>query len=206
MTCCRPGNRRRGPRSLVYLVGRITPSWVVLSATAHLLYSAVPLPAAPISAASPRVLSPMAPPTEADEPMSADPSTSVPAMPTTQTDSSETQYQPLSGTIDDEAAPEDADMQDVEPEAPAAPTTRSKTLPRRRPPTPTPPPVEVNLGVMTLSDVLTARDVLAEKANAHWIKGLGGGQNKESETIVNFLYKMKVGPGRSTLTPRLFRA
>lgn len=50
---------------------------------------------------------------------------------------------------------------------------------------------------MTLSDVLAAKHVLAEKANAHWAKGLGGGQNKESETIVNFLYKMKVGPGSS---------
>jgi hypothetical protein len=49
--------------------------------------------------------------------------------------------------------------------------------------------------VITLADVHAARAVLAEKANAHWMKGLGGGQNKEGETIVNFLYKMKVGPG-----------
>ncbi|ORY35638.1 hypothetical protein BCR39DRAFT_511240 [Naematelia encephala] len=75
----------------------------------------------------------------------------------------------------------------------APPTTRSKTAPSRRVPTPPPPPKR---GVITLSDMYAARDVLAEKANAHWIKGLGGGQNKESETIVNFLYKMKVGPGR----------
>lgn len=80
-----------------------------------------------------------------------------------------------------------------------APTTRSKTAPSRKPPTPPPtspsPAPQINRGVMTLSDVYAARDVLAEKANAHWIKGLGGGQNKEGETIVNFLYKMKVGPG-----------
>ena len=82
----------------------------------------------------------------------------------------------------------------------APPTTRSKTAPSRRPPTPpnpTPPPPEVKRGVITLSDVMAARGVLAEKANAHWVKGLGGGQNKEGETIVNFLYKMKVGPGKS---------
>jgi hypothetical protein len=48
---------------------------------------------------------------------------------------------------------------------------------------------------MTLSDVHAAHAVLAEKANQHWVKGLGGGQNKESETIVHFLYKRKVGNG-----------
>lgn len=48
-----------------------------------------------------------------------------------------------------------------------------------------------------MSDVHAARAALAEKANAHWVKGLGGGQNKEGETIVNFLYKMKAGPGES---------
>jgi hypothetical protein len=52
---------------------------------------------------------------------------------------------------------------------------------------------------MTLSDVIAARDVLAEKANVHWAKGLGGGQNKESETIVNFLYKNKVGAGELSI-------
>ncbi|AFR95657.1 hypothetical protein C349_03696 [Cryptococcus neoformans var. grubii Br795] len=84
------------------------------------------------------------------------------------------------------------------PPPPTPPTTRSKTLPSRRPATPPPPspPPPIRRGVMTLSDVLAAKHVLAEKANAHWAKGLGGGQNKESETIVNFLYKMKVGPGR----------
>ncbi|KIR51643.1 hypothetical protein I315_05866 [Cryptococcus gattii Ru294] len=86
------------------------------------------------------------------------------------------------------------------PPPPTPPTTRSKTLPSRRPATPappSPPPAPtIRRGVMTLSDVLAAKHVLAEKANAHWTKGLGGGQNKESETIVNFLYKMKVGPGR----------
>jgi hypothetical protein len=74
-----------------------------------------------------------------------------------------------------------------------APTTRSKTAPMRK--EPTPPPVSKASMVLCLSDVEAAREILAEKANAHWLKGLGGGQNKESETIVNFLYKMKVGPG-----------
>lgn len=90
------------------------------------------------------------------------------------------------------------------PPPPTPPTTRSKTLPSRRPATPappSPPPAPtIRRGVMTLSDVLAAKHVLAEKANAHWAKGLGGGQNKESETIVNFLYKMKVGPGTSILS------
>lgn len=82
-----------------------------------------------------------------------------------------------------------------------APTTRSKTAPFRRQPTPPPtspsPPTEIKRGVITLSDVHAARAALAEKANAHWVKGLGGGQNKEGETIVQFLYKMKAGPGES---------
>ncbi|WVW85670.1 hypothetical protein I302_107708 [Kwoniella bestiolae CBS 10118] len=79
------------------------------------------------------------------------------------------------------------------------PTTRSKTLPTRQPNTNTPSPEplpQIKRGVITLSDVYAAREVLAEKANNHWMKGLGGGQNKEGETIVNFLYKMKVGQGR----------
>jgi hypothetical protein len=91
-------------------------------------------------------------------------------------------------------------LQGEEDEAePAAPTTRSKTAPFRKVPTPpvSPRSTEIKRGVITLSDVAAARAVLAEKANAHWAKGLGGGQNKESETIVNFLYKMKVGPGES---------
>lgn len=79
---------------------------------------------------------------------------------------------------------------------PAPPTTRSKTAPLRRPSTPEPsPPPAIRRGVMTLSDVHAARAVLAEKANQHWMKGLGGGQNREGETIVNFLYKNKVGHG-----------
>ena len=87
-------------------------------------------------------------------------------------------------------------------EGPAPPTTRSKTAPSRKPPTPTlspSPPRDVKRGVITLSDVEAARYVMAEKANAHWVKGLGGGQNKEGETIVNFLYKMKAGPSESQL-------
>lgn len=85
-----------------------------------------------------------------------------------------------------------------EEETPAPPTTRSKTAPQRKQPTPdrsTSPPKDQQRPVITLSDVHAARDALAERANAHWAKGLGGGQNKEGETIVNFLYKMKVGPG-----------
>ncbi|KAL1411312.1 hypothetical protein Q8F55_002263 [Vanrija albida] len=95
---------------------------------------------------------------------------------------------------DDEAAAEAA--QDEETNAP--PTTRSKTAPLRKATTPelSPQPPRVKRGVMTLSDVHAARAILAEKANAHWVKGLGGGQNREGETIVNFLYKNKVGHGR----------
>ena len=87
---------------------------------------------------------------------------------------------------------------DEEATAALAPKTRSKTAPSRRPPSPTPPTSSlrhVKREVITLSDVFAAREILAEKANAHWVKGLGGGQNKESETIVNFLYKMRVGHG-----------
>lgn len=82
----------------------------------------------------------------------------------------------------------------------APPTTRSKTAPFRRPSTPEPtPPPTIKRGVFTLSDVHAARAVLAEKANQHWMKGLGGGQNREGETIVNFLYKNKVGHGECLL-------
>ena len=95
--------------------------------------------------------------------------------------------------------PNDHADEPIDDEPPAPPTTRSKTAPTRRPPTPThinpPSTTELKREVMTLSDVLAAREILAEKANAHWIRGLGGGQNKEGETIVNFLYKMKVGHG-----------
>lgn len=97
---------------------------------------------------------------------------------------------------------EDAGVNSEEQEdegTPIAPTTRSKTAPFRKAPTPPPvspsPPTEVKRGVITLSDVHAARAIMAEKANAHWVKGLGGGQNKEGETIVQFLYKMKAGPG-----------
>lgn len=96
-----------------------------------------------------------------------------------------------------EAAAEDANA-NANAEDDAAPTTRSKTAPLRKEPTP-PPTVPEGSNrsehVFTLSDVPAARDILAEKANQHWMKGLGGGQNKESETIVQFLYKLKVGPG-----------
>ena len=105
------------------------------------------------------------------------------------------------GAIPDENAKEDTEnsgANEVEAieETPAPPTTRSKTAPMRKPPTPEPssPPEEEKRGVITLSDVEASRAVLAEKANAHWVKGLGGGQNKEGETIVNFLYKLKAGP------------
>lgn len=90
---------------------------------------------------------------------------------------------------DDEAAAEAA----ADEERNAPPTTRSKTAPlRQTSPSPAPNPA-IKRGVMTLSDVYAARAVLAEKANQHWAKGLGGGQNREGETIVNFLYKNKVG-------------
>nr|XP_018261442.1 uncharacterized protein I303_05880 [Kwoniella dejecticola CBS 10117]OBR83600.1 hypothetical protein I303_05880 [Kwoniella dejecticola CBS 10117] len=97
---------------------------------------------------------------------------------------------------DEAGAEAEADpMDNFEP-----PTTRSKTLPTRRPTSPIPapnPPPQIKRGVITLSDVRAAKEVLAEKANNHWMKGLGGGQNKEGETIVQFLYKMKVGQGES---------
>ena len=100
-----------------------------------------------------------------------------------------------------EGEPEGGDMEGDDDEPVVAPTTRSKTAPHRRQPTPPAaspsPPTEIKRGVITLSDVHAARAALAEKANAHWVKGLGGGQNKEGETIVQFLYKMKAGPGRS---------
>jgi hypothetical protein len=84
------------------------------------------------------------------------------------------------------------DNDEEDEEVAEAPTTRSKTAPHRKEPTPVPRKVDP---IITLSDIHTAREVLAERANAHWQKGLGGGQNKEGETIVNFLYKLKVGPG-----------
>jgi len=92
------------------------------------------------------------------------------------------------------------DKDDEDEEVAEAPTTRSKTAPHRREPTPVPRKVDP---IITLSDIHTAREVLAERANAHWQKGLGGGQNKEGETIVNFLYKLKVGPGESCVYPQL---
>jgi hypothetical protein len=93
----------------------------------------------------------------------------------------------VEGETADEIDEEDEDLAE-------APTTRSKTAPHRKEPTPVPRKVDP---IITLSDIHTAREVLAERANAHWQKGLGGGQNKEGETIVNFLYKLKVGPGTS---------
>ncbi|KAK4689517.1 hypothetical protein P7C73_g595, partial [Tremellales sp. Uapishka_1] len=95
------------------------------------------------------------------------------------------------------SSPKEGEQSGNREETPAPPTTRSRTAPNRRPPTPSPPPpAQIKRGVMTLADVYVAHAVLAEKANVHWVKGLGGGQNKESETIVNFLYKNKVGHGR----------
>ena len=90
---------------------------------------------------------------------------------------------------------EDNDEEDEE--VAEAPTTRSKTAPNRKEPTPVPRKVDP---IITLSDIHIAREVLAERANTHWQKGLGGGQNKEGETIVNFLYKLKVGPGESDVS------
>ncbi|CAK9782512.1 hypothetical protein CC85DRAFT_266482 [Cutaneotrichosporon oleaginosum] len=86
---------------------------------------------------------------------------------------------------------------EVGDEALAPPTTRSKTAPHRQPTSSSPAPnPAIKRGVMTLSDIHAAHAVLAEKANQHWAKGLGGGQNRESETIVHFLYKNKVGHNR----------
>lgn len=99
-----------------------------------------------------------------------------------------------------EALNGEEDAVDDDQEVPAAPTTRSKTAPLRKEPTPPRANTPKVDALITLSDVYAARDVLAERANAHWAKGLGGGQNKESETIVNFLYKLKVEPGMFDLT------
>jgi hypothetical protein len=88
-------------------------------------------------------------------------------------------------------AGEDEEMGD---ESRAPPTTRSKTAPLRQATSSSPAPnPAIKRGVMTLADIHSAHAVLAEKANQHWAKGLGGGQNREGETIVNFLYKNKVG-------------
>jgi hypothetical protein len=96
----------------------------------------------------------------------------------------------VNGDADNQEQDEDDGEDDIVVEAP---TTRSKTAPLRKEPTPVPRKVDP---IITLSDIHMAREVLAERANAHWQKGLGGGQNKEGETIVNFLYKLKVGPGK----------
>ncbi|WWC93742.1 hypothetical protein V866_000578 [Kwoniella sp. B9012] len=146
---------------------------------------------------------PQLPPTAS---VSAVESTSAPAQaadqaeniqPKSENDNIEKQIDhPANGQGENTDQPEDAEgtVDNFEP-----PTTRSKTLPVRQPitNTPSPEPVpQIKRGVITLSDIYAAREVLAEKANNHWMKGLGGGQNKEGETIVNFLYKMKVGQGR----------
>ena len=100
---------------------------------------------------------------------------------------------PEAGSSDANKAEGEADGLDMdEGDGTGVRATRSKTAPQRKEATPV---VEPSSEVVTLSDVLAAREVLAEKANQHWVKGLGGGQNKESETIVQFLYKLKVGPG-----------
>lgn len=96
----------------------------------------------------------------------------------------------------EEAAGADEEVADGEDVDMSGRATRSKTAPQRKEATPL---IAASSEVITLSDVQAARDVLADKANQHWVKGLGGGQNKESETIVNFLYKLKVGPGKSPI-------
>lgn len=156
-------------------------------ATAGALYTSAPIPPAIPIVPSTNPASPSfrhdPQPLPSDEPVSQYP-TEPEALPNSF---------PLTSIV-----PADPDPSETgDDETPAPPTTRSKTAPSRRPPTPTPPPTaeETKRGVITLSDVMAARGVLAEKANAHWVKGLGGGQNKEGETIVNFLYKMRVGPG-----------
>jgi len=95
---------------------------------------------------------------------------------------------------DDKDKKEEEDGDEDGGDGPVRPTTRSKTAPQRKK---TPEPAPPKRGVFTLSDVHACRAILAEKANQHWMKGLGGGQNREGETIVNFLYKNKVGHGES---------
>jgi hypothetical protein len=146
-----------------------------------------------------------APPTATGAPSTEDPTTRtspfIPQKPDLPSDHAD----PANGVIDSQTT-EDlnvngaegpthvSDGDDTPEQVVVAPTTRSKTAPLRKEPTPVPRKVDP---IITLSDIHTARDVLADKANAHWQKGLGGGQNKEGETIVNFLYKLKVGSGES---------
>ena len=103
---------------------------------------------------------------------------------------------PIPTQAGEEAAGADEEAADGEDVDMSGRATRSKTAPQRKEATPL---IAASSEVITLSDVQAARDVLADKANQHWVKGLGGGQNKESETIVNFLYKLKVGPGKSPI-------
>jgi hypothetical protein len=147
-----------------------------------------------------------APPTATGAPSTEDPTSRtsplIPQKPDLPTDHADT----TNGVIDSQTT-EDLNINGTGGEGPThvsegsddtpeqvvvAPTTRSKTAPLRKEPTPVPRKVDP---IITLSDIHTARVVLADKANAHWQKGLGGGQNKEGETIVNFLYKLKVGSG-----------
>ena len=149
-----------------------------------------------IDPAPPVAEAPVAPASTSDPATASAPTDAAPA---TEGDAATVDANPDANVADTAASGEEGQAEGEE-ETLAPPTTRSKTAPQRKVPTPSPPPTppaEIKRGVITLSDVHAARAALAEKANAHWVKGLGGGQNKEGETIVNFLYKMKAGPGES---------
>jgi hypothetical protein len=178
------GKSRLGQKSLV---SRVSGFWellfVCLFNAAHELYKSVPT-ATTLSSTT-------------DEAIHRSPSAQKPDLDSTESNGGGPSTN-LNGNTNgngngaDGETAEDNDEEDEE--LAEAPTTRSKTAPHRKEPTPVPRKVDP---IITLSDIHTAREVLAERANAHWQKGLGGGQNKEGETIVNFLYKLKVGPGES---------
>ncbi|KAL7423854.1 hypothetical protein Q5752_001438 [Cryptotrichosporon argae] len=141
--------------------------------------------AGPVAAAEPEVIDGPVPPT----PTPTEPAPAVPAP------YADVAVEPQGAPAPPPSAAADADEDAKTP--PAAPTTRSKTAPLRKARTPSPEPERGERDErLTILDVERAHQVLADRANQHWMRGLGGGQNKESETIVQFLYKNKVGPGR----------
>ena len=200
-----------GLKNLVFLVCRVihrVPIVLLIVRPANALYTIPPAALAAPAEASPAKDRPDSP-TPPINPITAD--ADVPAVNdqpgeiNTEGAVAETGAVPTEATEPQpEAGENTVEDENMDEETHAPPTTRSKTLPMRKPPTPpprSPSPTEIKRGVVTLSDVEAARAVLAEKANAHWGRGLGGGQNREGETIVNFLYKLKAGP--SELSPDL---
>ena len=206
MSSCLDLNPPRGQKILVYLVNiptnsRVKQTTLLMITQANALYSTAPIPSNTTANPSPAKEKPESPPPIART-ATAEITPGEPAAAASGPDINMLgEDVPVSGEAE-QIRPDTADTGAIEGESvdetPAPPTTRSKTAPMRKPRTPEPsaPPEEQKRGVITLSDVEASRAVLAEKANAHWVKGLGGGQNKEGETIVNFLYKLKAGPSK----------